>query len=77
MNNKIILWIAVILAVLVITTFVFFPNVGYAVKDFGKSQILGNSGSTEDICSPPEGTSLEEWTEHMGHHPDIYKDCLE
>ncbi|PIO07346.1 hypothetical protein COU59_03400 [Candidatus Pacearchaeota archaeon CG10_big_fil_rev_8_21_14_0_10_34_12] len=78
MNNKIILWVLVGLVVLGLAVSVFFPNMIYAIKDFGKSSgISGNSeNSDEDICSPPEGTSLEDWIEHMGHHPNIYKECL-
>ncbi len=74
MNQKVTLWIAVVLIVLGLLALVFFPNMIYAVRDFGKSPDAG--GNNGDICSPPEGTSIEEWTDHMGHHPDIYKDCL-
>jgi hypothetical protein len=31
---------------------------------------------TEDPCSTPEGYTDESWRQHMGHHPDQYKDCL-
>jgi hypothetical protein len=31
---------------------------------------------TEDPCATPEGYTDESWREHMGHHPDQYKDCL-
>lgn len=31
---------------------------------------------TEDPCTPPEGYTDDAWRQHMGHHPDEYKDCL-
>ncbi|MEK6973726.1 MAG: hypothetical protein AABW41_00555 [Nanoarchaeota archaeon] len=30
----------------------------------------------EDICTAPKGYTQEQWNEHMGHHPDRYKECL-
>jgi hypothetical protein len=30
----------------------------------------------EDPCATPEGYTDESWKQHMGHHPDQYKDCL-
>lgn len=27
-------------------------------------------------CVPPAGYTEETWREHMGHHPDQYKQCL-
>ncbi len=29
-----------------------------------------------DKCATPSGYTDEEWKEHMGHHPDQYKECL-
>lgn len=28
-------------------------------------------------CSPPPGYTEESWREHMSHHPDQYKQCLD
>ncbi|MBS3060469.1 MAG: hypothetical protein J4432_03085 [DPANN group archaeon] len=28
-------------------------------------------------CATPEGYSDDDWKTHMGHHPDLYKECLE
>lgn len=30
-----------------------------------------------DRCVTPHGYTNEEWGEHMSHHPDRYKECLE
>lgn len=29
-----------------------------------------------DKCKPPAGYNEEDWREHMSHHPNIYKECL-
>jgi len=30
-----------------------------------------------DKCKTPEGYTDEQWREHMGHHPDRYRECLQ
>ncbi len=30
----------------------------------------------EDKCAVPQGYDEQSWKEHMGHHPDRYKECL-
>ena len=29
-----------------------------------------------DICATPQGYTDEQWRTHMGHHPDMYAECL-
>lgn len=29
-----------------------------------------------DKCKTPQGYTDQEWREHMGHHPDKYRECL-
>lgn len=67
-SGKIILYIIIGILILGIIVMTFFPGVTYAVKDF-------NSNSP-DKCKPQQGYTEEAWREHMGHHPDIYKECL-
>lgn len=69
MNKKFLLYLALGIVILVLLVFTIFPNMTYAIRDF-------NSDSG-DKCSPPEGTSQEEWETHMGHHPNMYAECLE
>jgi len=71
MNKKIFLYIIVGILIFGLLVLTFFPKVGYAIKDSGKSGL-----DSEDICSPPEGTSLEDWQTHMSHHPNIYAKCF-
>ncbi len=30
----------------------------------------------EDKCAVPDDYTEEEWLQHMSHHPDRYKECL-
>ena len=39
----------------------------------GASAIASELG---DKCATPPGYTDEQWREHMGHHPDRYKECL-
>lgn len=71
MKGKIFLYIVIGILVLGLLIFTFFPKIGYAIKDSGKS-----GESNEDICSPPQGVSLEDWQTHMSHHPNIYAECF-
>lgn len=34
------------------------------------------SQNPTDICATPDGYTDAEWREHMGHHPDMYAECL-
>ncbi len=29
-----------------------------------------------DKCAVPDGYTEKEWKEHMGHHPELYEECL-
>lgn len=74
MDKQIILYVLIGLLTLGLLVMTFFPGVVYAVKDAG---ITGDS--IEDLCSPPEGSEYteESWKEHMSHHPNVYRECLE
>jgi len=73
MNKKIILYVILGLVVLTLVFFTIFSNMIYAIRDSG---ITGNSINSEDKCTPPEGVSVEDWRTHMGHHPEMYSECL-
>jgi len=77
MNNKEILKIIayILIGILIIGVLImtFFPGIIYAVKD--GPGVSGKSG--EEICKPQPGYTEESWREHMSHHPDIYRECLE
>ncbi len=34
------------------------------------------SSELPDKCETPAGYTDEQWREHMGHHPDLYAECL-
>ena len=68
MNKKIILYIIIGILILGLLLLTFFPGIIYAIKD------SGSSGT--DKCTPEPGYTEQEWIEHMGHHPELYKECL-
>lgn len=68
MDRKIILYIFVGLLILGLLLLTFFPGIIQAIEDSGKSGL--------DKCKPEQGYTEESWREHMGHHPNIYKECL-
>ncbi len=68
MDRKIILYVIVGLLIFGLLLLTFFPGIIQAVGDSGKSGL--------DKCIPKPGYTEQEWKEHMGHHPNIYKECL-
>ncbi len=68
MNKKIILYILIGILILGLLLLTFFPGMIQAFKDSGKTG--------EDKCAPEPGYTEQEWIEHMGHHPNLYKECL-
>ncbi|MCR4284818.1 MAG: hypothetical protein NUV97_02105 [archaeon] len=68
MNKNIILYVLLGIILLAVILMTFFPNIIYVIKDSGKTGV--------DKCNPPEGQTLEQWNEHMSHHPSMYKECL-
>lgn len=68
MDKKILLYVVLGIVILGLVTLTFFPGMIHAWKDSGKS------GS--DLCNPAPGYTEESWREHMGHHPETYRDCL-
>ena len=69
MSNKIILYAIVFILLALLISMTLFPGIIHAWKDSGKSG--------EDKCKPAPGYTEESWREHMSHHPDIYKECLQ
>ncbi|MBI2583358.1 MAG: hypothetical protein HYW25_01705 [Candidatus Aenigmarchaeota archaeon] len=70
-----------LLAALVIVLSVFSFTV-LATGEIGASAdanaAAGGAGTSQfpDKCAVPEGYTEEEWIQHMGHHPDLYAECL-
>lgn len=67
-TKEIILYILVGILILGLLLLTFFPGIIQAIKDSGSSG--------EDKCKPEIGYTEQEWIEHMGHHPELYKECL-
>ncbi|MDP2672548.1 MAG: hypothetical protein Q8O84_01930 [Nanoarchaeota archaeon] len=68
MDKKIIIYILLGILILGLLLLTFFPGIIQALKDSGNSET--------DKCAPEPGYTEQEWEEHMGHHPEIYKECL-
>ena len=61
-----------VIFLLIFSVFSYYKSSRYG-QDFTKALDAQNP---EDKCATPQGYTDEEWKEHMGHHPDIYKECL-
>lgn len=68
---KIIIYIIIVFLLVILLLMAFFPK-----KILGGFGSIGPVKSGEDKCKPERGYTEESWREHMGHHPDIYKECL-
>ena len=69
-KNNIFLYLIVIF---IIGSLVFVVYSG--IKDYNYKKAV-KSENPLDKCKTPSGYSDKEWIEHMGHHPDRYKECL-
>ncbi len=65
---RIIVYVIAGLLIIALLVMTFFPGTIQAWKDSGSSGL--------EKCNPAPGYTEESWREHMGHHPDIYKECL-
>ncbi|MBI2128897.1 hypothetical protein HYU07_01525 [Candidatus Woesearchaeota archaeon] len=74
--DQIILYVAafVLIAALIWSVLSFTTQKNYFGANYNKAI---QSQNKEDICATPEGYTDQEWREHMGHHPDQYKKCLD
>jgi len=71
--EKIILYglLIVIIMGVVFSISTFFSR-DYSQKEYNK--FVSAEGS--DKCATPAGYTDQEWKEHMSHHPERYKECL-
>ncbi len=73
LSEKFILYI--VLSIVVITLIFSISTLfkkDYSTDDY--NEFVSAEGS--DKCVTPSGYSDQEWKEHMSHHPDRYKECL-
>jgi len=73
-QNDIVLYAVIGVVVFIGTLAVYF---WYQNSYFGSNYQKALSSEQTDICATPPGYSDESWREHMSHHPDRYKACLE
>jgi len=74
MENK-----AIIVGIVIfVTVFLIFAAYRiYASETSFTSQTFIKAQNPSDKCTTPAGYTNEQWKEHMSHHPDMYKECLE
>ena len=72
MDKRIIAYVVLGILILSLIIATLFPGMIHAFKD---SVVTGSS--VENKCSPAPGYTEESWREHMNHHPNLYKECLE
>ena len=41
-----------------------------------KYQVAIKAQNPDNKCATPAGYTDAQWREHMGHHPDMYEECL-
>lgn len=49
----------------------------FTVSNAIKINNMKENKKIDNVCEVPEGYTEESWNEHMSHHPDRYKQCLE
>lgn len=62
-----------IVAVIVVLLLMFKPFWGEQEANSSAKSL----NASDDICATPSGYTDEQWKEHMSHHPDQYKECLQ
>ena len=45
-------------------------------KNTQNFQAFNAKADPDDKCAVPPGQDPVAWREHLGHHPDLYADCL-
>jgi len=69
--------LAILFLVWIVSNFLGYPlfskQVSYSEVDYQRAKA---SEIKDNPCATPPGYTDKEWREHMGHHPDQYKECL-
>jgi len=74
-KDKIFIYAVVLVIVLAIAGFAYFSFAPRGHTDVNYQAAL-SAENPGDKCATPAGYTDEQWREHMGHHPDQYKECL-
>jgi len=64
------------LLALVVVTLIFSISTFFTKGNSDQNYNKLVSAELQDKCQTPPGYTDAEWKEHMGHHPDRYKECL-
>ena len=74
MNEKAVLYVAIIVAVFVLViSIAAMAQPKYTQSDYQKMKSVE---VPNDNCATPAGYTDADWKQHMSHHPDQYAECL-
>lgn len=71
-ENILLYGILIIVIIALIFSISTFFSKGYSQSDYNK--FVSAEGNNK--CETPQGYTDREWREHMSHHPDRYRECL-
>lgn len=68
----------IVVALLVLNAYAFLrPSGSGAVANTAQKFIAAKAAENpQDKCATPPGYTDAEWKEHLGHHPELYQECL-
>ncbi len=74
-RNTSLKYVVIVLAIIAFSLAIYYF---FKVQYFGADYLRAiESENPSDKCSTPDGYTRESWREHMSHHPDRYRECLE
>lgn len=68
--------LAVFGVIFVLVLGVVLASYAQSTQYYGTAYKKALASQLPDKCATPPGYSEQEWREHMGHHPDQYRECL-
>ncbi len=66
-----------IVSIILLNVYAFSRKDNSVVKTADNFNKFKAAENPDDKCATPSGYTDEQWKEHMGHHPDMYAECLE
>lgn len=69
----------IVVALLVLNAYAFLrpSSSGNAVEKTAENfNAFKAAENPQDKCATPPGYTDTEWKEHLGHHPELYQECL-
>ena len=77
MDKEVILYGVLLLVIVIAIGFGVSGAYSSAGHTDARFQTAISAQNSDDKCATPSGYTDEQWREHMGHHPDLYRECLD